>query len=480
MTKSIKKNYLYNLAFQILSIILPLITAPYLARVLGVEGVGVSAYTLSIVAYFILVANLGVASFGQREVAMYQDDKKKYSKIFWNLMTFKLIVGLLTIIGYLFLILLVDRYQIIYGILVINLFANIFDISWLYQGLEEYKLISIRNILVKTLFAISIFVFVKTSNDLNLYMLLNGLSLIISTFALWTRLPKDIEKPDLKSLKPFLYLKDTLIYFLPQVATTIYTVLDRTMLGLMTSGQVENGYYEQAYKIVQVALAVVTSLNAVMSPRIAFLYKKNNIAEIKERLRKSLRFVMMTSIPLTFGIMAIASVFVPFFFGEGYEKVIILLPLFAPIILIIALSNCLNGQCLTPCGMRLKSAIVLWIGAILNLICNLIFIPQLGSFGAVIGSLVAEGVITILYFWLSRSYVSFFNIIKDWVKYLIAGVLMYFVVIFAKGVFDGNALYMVLEVLIGALIYGTILFILRDKMVYEFLSLLAGKIRKKK
>ena len=449
MAKSIKKNYLYNLVFQILSIILPIVTAPYLARVLGVEGVGTAAYTLSIVAYFILVANLGIA-------------------------------GVVTVAAYAVLIAFTSRYQIIYGILMINLLANIFDISWLYQGLEEYKFISVRNILVKLLFTAAIFIFVRTPGDLNLYILLNGLSLAISTFALWTRLPRDVEKPVGSEIKPFLYFKDTLIYFLPQVATTIYTVLDRTMLGLMTDGQVENGYYEQAYKIISIALAIVTSLNIVVAPRIAFLYKKNNIEEIKERLRKSLRFVGLLSIPIAFGIAAIASSFVPWFFGDEYMKVIDLLPIFAPIVVIIALSNCLGGQCLTPCGLRLKSALALWAGAILNLICNFLLIPKLGSFGATIGSLVAEGTITILYFYLSRKYVNTFATFKDWIKYVIAGAVMFGVVMFVKGFFPATIAYTVIEGVIGVATYGLALIILHDKMVFEYIGMVKDKVVRRK
>ena len=145
---------------------------------------------------------------------------------------------------------------------------------------NKLKAENLRNILVKLLFTVSIFIFVKTPDHLNLYMLLNGLSLAISTFALWTRLPKDVSKPELREIKPFLYFKDTIIYFLPQVATTIYTVLDKTMLGLMTDGQTENGYYEQSYKIISIALAVVTSLNVVVAPRIAYLFKNNKLIQL--------------------------------------------------------------------------------------------------------------------------------------------------------------------------------------------------------
>ena len=471
MTKSIKKNYLYNLAFQVLSIILPIITAPYLARVLGVEGVGTASYTLSIVAYFILFANLGIASFGQREIAMYQDNKKKYSRIFWDLMAYRAIIGVVTTLAYFLLILFADKYQIIYGILMINLLGNIFDISWLFQGLEEYKFISVRNIIIKLLFTISIFAFVKTSGDLNLYILLNGLSILISSLALWGKLAKTVDKPEWKKIKPFRYVKETFIYFLPQVATTIYTVLDRTMLGLFDTNQIENGYYEQAYKIISVATTVVTSINIVMLPRISFLYKKNNIEEIKTRIRKSMRFVNLTTIPLVFGTMAIASTIVPWFFGDGYEKVATILPVFSPIILIIAISSCVSGQCLTPCGMRLKSAIALWIGAALNLGCNLILIPRMMSEGAVVGSLVAEITITILYLYFARKYISVTTTFKDAIKYFIAAILMYFAVVVIKGNFGATISATVIEALVGAAVYALVLIILKDKMVLEYIEL---------
>ena len=477
MSKSIKKNFLYNLSYQILSICLPIITAPYLARVLGVEGVGISSFTLSIVAYFILVANLGISSFGQREIAMYQDDKKKYSKVFWDLMGYRAFIGAMTVVAYLFLIFFANRYQAIYGVLILNLLGNILNITWLYQGLEEYKYISLRNIAIKLFFTVSIFIFVKNPGDLVLYVLLYSLAEFLSPLILWARLPKVVEKPNLKTIKPFRYTKDTIIYFLPQIATTIYTVLDRTMLGLFDTEQIENGYYEQAYKIISVATAVVTSINVVVAPRIAFLYKKDNINEIKERLRKSMRFVNLSSIPLVFGVMATASTIVPWFFGEGYEKVAMILPIFAPIILIIALSGCMGGQCLTPCGMRFQSAMALWVGAALNLICNFILIPRVMSAGAVIGSLVAETTITVLYFWLSRKYINFLETLKDASKYIIAAVLMYFAVVFVKGYLPATIMATIIEVAVGVAVYGIVLLVLRDKMVLDYINLGKDKIK---
>lgn len=476
--KSIKKNYLYNLAFQILSIILPIITTPYLSRVLGADGIGTSSFTLSIVAYFILFANLGIAAFGQREIAMYQNDKKKYSKVFWDLFAYRLMIGLVSVCAYLiFIIYFPTNYQVIYIILLLNLLANIFDISWFYQGLEEYKTVSVRNIIVKLAFAISIFVFVKNPEDLNLYILLNGLSQFVSTTILWVSLPKLVEKPVMKKIKVFHYWKDTLVYFLPQIATTIYTVLDKTMLGVMSVTQVENGYYEQSYKVVSIALTTVTSLNAVLLPRMSLLYKQNNIKEIKERLEKSFRFISFLAIPLAFGIAAISCNLVPWFFGAGYEKVIILLPVFAPIIISISFSNCLGNQCLTPCGMRLQSAKALWVGAGLNLVGNIILIPMLGSIGAAISSVAAETVIMVLYFRLARKYIKSSVVIKNAVKNLIAGSIMFVVVFILSKVAPATIISSIWIILTGVAVYDISLLLLRDSYFLDLLNEALAKAR---
>ena len=479
MAKSIKKNFLYNLAFQIVSICLPIVLAPYLARVLGAEKVGISAFTLSVVEYFILLANLGISSFGQREVAMYQDNRAKYSKIFWDLIVYRVIIGSISLIAYGFFVLTATQYQAIYAILVINLLGNIFDVTWLFQGLEEYKYLSVRNIIIKIAFTILVFILVKTPADLNLYVFLNGLSILVSAAAVWIKIPSTIDKIELKKVRPLRYTKDTFIFFLPQIATMVYTVLDRTMLGLFDTTQIENGYYEQAYKIVFVATTAIISMNVVMSPRMSFLYKKGKIAELKTRLRKSLRFSLFAAVPVTFGIMAVASSFVPWFFGEGYDRVAEILPYFSSIILIIALSNCIANQCLTPCGMRGKSAAALWVCAGLNVICNLILIPKMMCMGAVIGSIVAEFSITVSFFYLAKDYVNALTTFKDSIKYFIAAIVMYFSVCFIKQFLPNTIPATIIESMIGATIYGVLLLVLRDKLVFDYITYYKNKLFKK-
>ena len=473
MKKSIRKNYFYNLAFQIVTILLPLITAPYLARILGVSGTGISSYTLSIVSYFILFGSVGVASYGQREIAMNRDHKDKYSKIFWELFIYKAITTIISIVAYVIFIFSQSTYNLIYWILSLNVLASALDISWFFQGLEEYKMISIRNILVKLLFTISIFLFVRTTDDLNLYILLNSLSLILSSIALWIHLPKYICKVSFRELKIFRHTKDTMIYFLPQIATQIYTVLDKTMLGIITGTEIENGYYEQAHKIINISLTIITSLNTVLSPRMAYLYKSNKKDELKNRLKQSLQFVSFLAVPMVFGLIAITPGFVQWFLGDGYEKVNILLPIFAPIILIIALSNCLGGQCLTPCGKRGKSAFALWAGAIVNFIVNLILIPYCGSVGAVIASVLAELIITLLYFYLSREYISIKYFFQCSWKKFVASVFMFLCLFYMVNEFNISVFATFFEIFVGSLIYFGVLFVLKDEF---FINILKGVV----
>lgn len=480
MGKSIKKNYIYNLVYQILTIIIPIITTPYLARVIGVKGTGVASYTLSIVSYFVLFGSIGVASYGQREIAMKRDNIHDYSKTFWELFIFKTITSIISIIIYTFTIINNTKYNIIFLILTINIFASIFDISWFYQGLEEYKFISVRSILVKILFTISIFLFVKEKRDLKLYIFLNSMSLLISSLSLWLRLPKKVIKIKKKELKIFSHTKNTLIYFLPQIATQIYTMLDKTMLGFITKSESENGYYEQSYKIIIMSMTIVTSLNTVMSPRMSYLYKEKKTKEIQKRLLKSMQFSCLLAIPLSIGIACTSYGFVDWFFGPQYHNVKFLLILFSPIVTIIALSNCLGGQCLTPCGKRLQSAGALWAGAIVNFLLNLLLIPIYKSRGAAIASVIAELIITTLYFVLSKKYISFKAVFKKVYKYIIASLIMGIIIVLCFLLLPISMISTIIELIIGVIIYFAVLFILKDSLVIETFDILLSKMGKVK
>ena len=269
MKKSVTKNYIYNLAYQILIIILPVITTPYISRVLGVENIGIYSYTLSISAFFILFGSLGIALYGKREIAYMQKDKKRYTIAFWEILILRVITMSISLLIFGLTFARNGEYQNYFKILILEIIANCIDISWFFQGLEEFKKTVIRNMIVKIVSVVCIFVFVKTREDLTKYFIIYVLSMLIGNGSLWLYLPRFLTKVKLNELNVKKHFKPTFSLFLPQIATEIYTILDRTMIGLIVNDKSEVGFYDQSQKIIKMLLTLITSLGTVMLPRIA-------------------------------------------------------------------------------------------------------------------------------------------------------------------------------------------------------------------
>ena len=478
-TQSIKKNFIYNTLYKVLTIITPLITAPYAARIFGADGTGIQSYVGSILAYFVLFAGLGTATYGQREVAMYRDDKLKSSKVFWEIELLSILTTSLSLIAWIVMICFTEKYTPYYLVLTMNIIGVGFDISWFFGAHERFGLIVIRNTIIKIIGVIILFVFVREKNDLLLYLGLTAASGLIGNISLWFSLPKFICKIPLKGLSIKRHLKETMIYFVPTIATTIYTVLDKTMIGLITGQEVENGYYEQTNKITNMAITVVTSLNIVMAARMSYLYAEKKFDEIRDRLKRSIDFTMLLSLPTVVGIMGIASNMVPWFFGQGYDKVITLLYVYSPLIVIIAISNCLGGQYLTPCGMRARSSKGIIIGSLVNLACNAILIPAFKSIGAAIASIIAELVITIIYMYMSKGFMSYRILFEKSWKRIIACVPMFFVILLIGKMPIEPILITVIQIIAGATVYFVMLFILKDNAAKEFIDNYLNRVLRK-
>ena len=312
--KSIAKNYIYNLIYQMLTIFLPLITTPYLSRVLGAEQIGIYGYTCSIVTYFILFGTLGINMYGQREIAYLQNSKEKSSKTFWELIIIRSFTLIISIILFFIVYASGGEYSLYYKILMIQLVANIFDISWLFQGIEEFDKTVIRNLIVKLLSLVLIFTCVRSYDDLWIYFLIYALAEFIGNVSIWFYVPKYINRVSIKELELRRHIRPVLSLFLPQIAIQIYTVLDKTMIGAILNDMTEVGYYEQSQKIIKILLTIITSLGTVMMPRIAKCYAEGKNEEIKKYMYKTFRFVFMLSFPLIFGIISVSKDFVPLFF----------------------------------------------------------------------------------------------------------------------------------------------------------------------
>lgn len=480
MKKSITKNYIYNLAYQILIIILPIITTPYLSRVLGAENIGIYSYTLSIVTYFILFGSLGISMYAQREIAYVQDDKHKRSKIFWEILILRIVTLSISMVIYYFTYVNGTQYQMYYKILLIEIIATCFDISWYFQGMEDFKKTVFRNTLVKIISIALIFLLVKGPEDLTKYFIIYVVSNLLGNMSLWMYVPKFLEKIKLKELQPLKHLKPTIGLFIPQIAIQVYTLLDKVMIGAIIEDKSEVGFYDQAQKIIKILLTVVTSLGTVMIPRMANTFANGDIKQIKEYMKRSFRFVYILSIPMIFGIIAVSDKFVPIFFGNGYEKVAIIMKVICPILLIIGLSNVIGSQYLLPTKRQKEFTISVTCGAIVNFIVNFIIIKRYGAIGASIATVIAEFVVTSLQIYFVRNDIKMRECISISKNYIIIGMVMFAVVMLAGVIIKNNLISIVLQAIIGASIYILGLYIIKDEFLLQLLQQIKNKFQKNK
>ena len=475
---SLKKNIAISTVYQVLLIILPIITAPYVARVLGPDQSGIYDYTNSIQTYFAMFAALGTASYGAREIARVRNDIAMRSKLFWEIELMTVMTSTVCIIVWFIFIAFTPQYKVIYLVLTMGLFSTMFDISWFFAGMEQFKYTVTKNAACKLIGVVLMFLFVKKQDDLLLYIIIITASTMIGNLSMWLYVPRFTEKVDFKTLRFRKHFHETLIYFVPSIATSVYTVLDRTLIGVITKNKAENGFYHYTMQIINMMKALTfSSLNMVLGSRIAYLFAEEKYDEIKERIKDSVNYILFMGIGICFGLSGIAKRFVPIFLGPGYDRVVVMLMLMSPIVVIIGVSNCLGSQYYTPSGNRKLSAKFIIIGAIVNLILNLILIPRYWGYGAIVASLIAELVITVLYFRFCNGYLTADTIVREGWKKLVAGIAMFAVIKIIDRFIASDIIALLVEMAVGFSVYCIVIIALRDSFITQIVF---GKILKKK
>ena len=480
MQPSLKKNYIYRVLYEILKIITPFVTAPYVARVLEPDGVGTYSFTYSIITYFMLFAALGTASYGAREIARNRDNKETASKLFWEIEILSIITTGICLLIWGGFILVTTQHKLLYVALTPFLLSTLFDISWFFTGYEKVKNIVIRNSMVKILGIILLFLLVKKKEDIVKYCLINSTVALLGNISMWFYLRPMLTPIRFKEIRLGRHFRETLIYFIPTIATSIYTYLDKTLIGTITGNSFQNGYYEEATKIIGIVNSVVfMAVNSVVGARISYLFSDNKTDEIKKKIAHTIDFVYLLGFGSIFGILGVASRFVPLFLGAGYEPVISLLSIMTPLIIIIGTSNCLGCLYYTPSGKRKQSARVIILGAVINLCLNLLLIPHYGAFGATIASITAELSITVIYVSRCANYTSWQNLWKYSYKRIIAGSIMFLMVFFLGKTATVNSLAVVIcQVAAGITLYVGLLLLLKDQLSHEILNIGLKTIRK--
>lgn len=463
---SVKKNFALSTAYQILTLLTPFITAPYVSRVLGADGIGIYSYTNSVQMYFSMFAALGTMSYGAREISRARNDRKRLSQLFWEIESLSVLSSLICILLWGIWIYFQTQYQIVYLVLTMSLIGTMFDISWFFTGLEQFKYIVTRNSFVKIAGIAILFIFIREKDDLLLYIFLMTLTNLLGVLSMWMYIPGMVQKPDFKVFKILPHFRETLVYFVPAIAASLYTVLNKVLIGTIGNDPKENGYYEQADKIIGMAkMLAFGSLNSVMGARMSFLFAENKDKEIRSRIDRSLDFVLFMGIGLIFGLIGIAPRFVPWFFGPGFEASIGLIQLLCPIILIIGISNVLGSHYYTPAGLRAKSARFLIYGAVTNLCISYFLISRYNSYGAVISSLIAELLVTTLYIYNCNRYMNIYALYMHGWRKLIAGCVMLMLMLQTDCIIVNNTSAIVCECLVGVLSYNIILLVMKDTFV---------------
>lgn len=479
MSKNLKKNYIFNVTYQLLTLILPLITMPYLSRVLQPETVGVFSYSESIVLYFSLFAVLGTAVYAQREIGKVQDSVEERSKVFWEIQIVRTTSSLIAIAAYIIYVFVIDTNFVVTLIFVLEIFNVVVDISWFFQGLEDFRMTIICGVFMRVCTLIFTFAFVKSSDDLWIYVLSRCGNYVFWNMLMWCLLPKYLCK--VRGIKPFKRIKEIVSFFIPAIASQVYTMLDKSMLGWMTSTHVENGYYEYAEKLVRISITIISSLATVIVPRASKAHAEGDDESVKNIIYQATRYVWLIGIPIVLGLIAVADVFIPIYLGEGFEKSAILLQIFAPIVVIVGMANIIGVSFLIPMNKQKIYIISTFAAAAVNLCLNAILIPKLYSVGAAVASVVAELVNICIQFGyvFSRKMLRAKNVFLPLIRYLIAGVTMFFVVYTVKPLLSVSVWSLVELIAIGVVLYFVLLLILHDSFTFSFLKNFFIKIKTK-
>jgi len=476
------KNYIYNVLYQLLTIAIPLATTPYISRVIGENGIGAYSWVQSITGTFLLISAFGINIYGQREIACCQDDVYRRSKLLEELLLMRGVAIVPCLFIYFLIYRLSGRYPYLFLVQASGFLTVFLDTSFFLKGMEEFKDLMIKNAAVKVLSTAAIFIFVKKSSDVTLYALLLEGSSLLGALTVLVKVRKYIKYIPLRDLNVRNHIRRSFLFLLPEIAIHIYGVMDKTMLGILYSDIGENGFYTQGQKIIKVSLAVVTSMGTVMLPRMSNAFVQKEREQIEKYLSVTMRFAIFMGTGITMGLCGIARGLVPWFFGKGFEPVIIILYLLGISILPVSVSNVTGLQCLIPFGLQREYNISVISGAICNLTINLMLIPQYGAVGACIGTIVSECLVTGVQWYYVRKRLQMEGIGKSLLLSITAGSVMLVTLLGLEAVMPMGILSTFFEILLGGILYVLTLAVFKDifanmilKMAFEFIKDFRGK-----
>ncbi|MDO4499698.1 MAG: polysaccharide biosynthesis C-terminal domain-containing protein [Erysipelotrichaceae bacterium] len=473
MDRKIVINYIYSTLYQLIKLVLPFFLVPYTMGHLGESVLGISDFANNIVAWFIFFGLLGVDIYGKREIAKVRDDKDKLSKTFFELFSMQLINMSIALVAYLlYTTFFVTKDQLIYYIVCMVLMSFMFDISWFYSGVENFKIVSIRNMAVKIIGVALIFIFVKTPADLWKFAVINSATDFIGQLFTFPELKRYIHKVPFSIKEAYKnHLLGTFILFVPTISMTVYTTLDQTMLGAMIEDKGQVSLYKTALNFTRMFQYMITSIDLVVMPRVANAFANNSDqSEINKYINITLRFSVLLAIPAIAAMLTVSPYFFPWYLPGQYEAMIILVACVSPVILFNSVNNVFGIEYLVPTGKNSKYTISVIIGAVVSVLVNFYTIPRWQGIGACIGACIAEFTVAFVQWIFVRKEVqidAFPTVIKSVIASAIMGVVIYNIGALLGGY---NILVNGVQAICGILIYGVVLILLKEKTLTGVLN----------
>ncbi|HBJ1651638.1 oligosaccharide flippase family protein [Clostridium botulinum] len=451
---NLKKNIIYNFTYQLLILILPFITAPYLARTIGANGIGIYSFSQSIILYFTYFSVLGLSNYGNRVIASVQNNYESRSRLFCEIYTMQIITFIISLIAYIIYVKFFSIDKIASWIMGIWFLSSAFDINWFFFGMEQFKLTVIRNAIIKLASVVCIFIFVKDKQDIYIYITIMAVSTLVSQMCLWPYLKKFIYiiKPSWKNI--VVHFKPNFVLFIPVIAVSLYKIMDKVMLGYMSTMS-EVGYYENAEKIINMVVSLIVAIGTVMLPRMTALVANDNQEESKKYMDNTMIIVLIYVNASMFGLFAIADEFCTIYFGGGFTKTGIIMCYLSSTIIFLGCGNVIRTQFLIPNKkdkIYINSAII---GAILNLIVNMILIPKYSSIGASIGTICAEFSVCAYQLFKVKKEIDLKKYIKYEIVFLGIGIIMWTVIKLCP-LINNIYLSLIIHIFLGAIIYTII------------------------
>lgn len=477
--KSIKVNAVLNIIYTISNIIFPLITFPYVSRILLADGMGKVSFFSSIATYATLFASLGISTYGIRAVAKVREDKKELTKVVYELLIITTISTLIVLFIFILLVFHIEKFRKEPLLVIINCLSILtacIGMNWLYSGLEQYEYITKRSIIIKFISLIFVFIFVRKKQDYILYAAIMAFSTIatyICNFYYSSRLI-NWKKPNNLSLRR--HFKPMLLLFASILAVSIYTNLDTVMLGLISDDK-QVGLYTVAVKVKWLLLNVINAISTVLLPRLSYYIKNSNFKDYNLILKKSISIIILISLPLSIFFIINAKESILLLGGRDYLDSVACMRIIMPILLISGFSNIAGNQVLIPMGKDMCFMIAVVIGAVVDFILNLLLMPKYGCVGAAISTLMAEIAQMSIQFIFAYKYINRNTNSKTLIRIVVATIIASIITIFIKAVI-GNGIIRVLT--ITSIVYFTLYLIIlnafKEPIILDYKKLLLKKL----